>query len=142
MSTYVITGAGRGIGFEMLRQLIAEPSSKTKTLVAITRNKDSKRLNDLIAQSNDRIVNVIIPDITDENSIAQALPLMEEALPEGLDVLINVAGIAGQPVDSVSKAPVDDLMSVLKTNVGSIQAMSSALIPLLKKGTRKTVLNM
>lgn len=142
MATYVITGTSRGIGLELVRQLAAEPSSQVKTVIAITRDNKSTALNSIVEQSEGRVANIVITDITDEKTILKAVPEIEKALAgHALDILINNAGMAdwGADIKSMTSSAMVD---VFKTNVGSVQAMTTSLLPLLEQGHGKKVINM
>lgn len=113
-----------------------------RTIVAITRSAKAPGLEKLITESHGRVVNVVITDITDESVVRSALPEIQRHLPGGvLDVLINNAGVmpfSEGTMETVSNAQLQD---VFRTNVSSVQAMTSVLLPLLKRGNTKKVIN-
>lgn len=87
--TYVITGASRGIGLEFVKQL----ALKGNTIVATARNPTgSYGLSQLIDNKN---VFAVKMDISDKNSIKAAAEEISTIIPNGIDVLINNAGIGG-----------------------------------------------
>lgn len=61
MPSCLVTGASRGIGFEFLRQLSADPAN---TVIALVRDKAAtqKKVDDELARAN---VHVLQADITD-----------------------------------------------------------------------------
>lgn len=90
MASYLITGASRGLGLELTRQLSAR--SDVSTVFATARG-DSPKLQELASASSGKIV-VVKLDVTDEASIKQAAVEVEAHLGgKGLDVLINNAGV-------------------------------------------------
>ena len=92
MSTYLITGAGRGIGLELTKQLAS--LSRVAKVVATTRGQPTKALRDLVASSAGRVVQVPC-EITVPASIEKAVPLISSELGgKGLDVLINNAAVS------------------------------------------------
>lgn len=112
-------------------------------MVAVTRNKNSAKLNELIAGSNSRAHNVVIEDVADEKSIQAALPAIREILPNGLDVLINNAGTSALDPDGwMESVTVESMVTVYRTNVGGVQAVTAGLLPLLKQGHGKKIINM
>ncbi|QIW98339.1 hypothetical protein AMS68_003857 [Peltaster fructicola] len=140
MSTFLVTGTSRGIGLELVRQLAS--SSEAKTVVAVTRDNKSTALQTIIDESKGRVVNVIIPDIIDEKTVQSAVPEIEKALSGApLDVLINNAGAAAYDADGVKSTTVEDLTNIFRINVGSVQAVTSSLLPLLEKGKTRKVIN-
>ena len=58
MSTYLITGVGRGIGLELTRQLAKLDRVRVLKVVATTRGEPSKALNDLIVASAGLVVHI------------------------------------------------------------------------------------
>lgn len=142
MSNYLITGASRGLGLELARQFAALPEEQVRTIIAITRSANSPGLERLIAESQGRVVNIVITDITDESVVKSALPEIERHLPGGvLDVLINNAGVMPTPEGTMEAVSSAQLQDVFRTNVSSVQAMTSVLLPLLKRENTKKVIN-
>ena len=87
MSSYLITGAGCGIGLELTRQL-AEFDRVVK-VITTTRGQPSKALSDLVAASAGRVVHVPC-EVTVPASIQKAVLLISSELAgKGLDVFIN-----------------------------------------------------
>ena len=92
MSTYLVTGAGRGIGLHLTRQL-AKLDGVAK-VIATTRGQPSKALSDLVNASADRVVHVPC-EVTVPTSIEKAVSLVNSELAsKGLDVLINNVGVS------------------------------------------------
>lgn len=143
MSTWLITGTSRGIGLELVHQLAAEPVDKVKTVIAVTRDRKSTALQSIVDESKGRVVNVVITDITDEKTIHIVLPEIEKALSGApLDVLINNAGVLPFDPDGIKSVTAKYLIDAFRVNVGSTQAMTASLLPLLEKGATKKVINM
>lgn len=91
MSSYLITGANRGVGLELVKQLSAFPATKISVIFAAIRADVPAPLQDLIDGSRGRIVPVQV-QITDRSSIAKAVEIVQHKLSgKGLDVLINNA---------------------------------------------------
>jgi NAD(P)-dependent dehydrogenase (short-subunit alcohol dehydrogenase family) len=94
MASYLITGAARGIGFALAKQLVSLPKSDVATIFATSRSQ-SANLKELTGNYPDRIVFVEL-EVTKQASIDNAVKLVEEKLNgKGLDVLINNAGVMG-----------------------------------------------
>lgn len=159
MASYLITGTSRGLGLTLAKFLAARPKDQVSLVITAARHKSSA-LEELIGKYPGRVLFVPL-EVTSEASVNTAVKSVEEALgpSRGLDVLINNAGIMPFQVNGISQACdslevlpwVDywtnrssrtDLMQCLETNVNSVQLMTTAFLPLLRRGTQKTVLNM
>ena len=100
MASYLITGASRGFGLALVRQLISLPGSEVTRVFATARG-DAPELEELAEKSSGRIM-IVNLDVTDEASIKQAAAEIEANLSgKGLDVLINNAGVCQYASDGV-----------------------------------------
>lgn len=103
MSSYLITGASRSLGLATVDHLTSFPASQIRRIFATVR--DPAAVPDLaaIAERDARVRIVQLRDVTDEASVQSAKAEVEQALKEdgaeGLDILINNAGI----IDRVEK---------------------------------------
>jgi len=137
---YVITGASRGIGLELVRQL----AERKDTLVfAAARNPDkSADLKKLEADSEGRVVLVTL-DVDDEKSIAGAVKHVSEKTKK-VDVLINNAGISAgpeerkTPTEPVLEVTKKNLLSVFQTNVVGLVLVTQAFFPLVAAAKKET----
>lgn len=111
----LVTGANKGIGFEIARQL----ADLGWTVVATARDK-----------SRDLAL-----DVTDAASVEAAAA--EVAARYGrLDVLVNNAGISGDlSPQAPGTADVDAIREVFETNVLGVIAVTEAFLPLLRKAS-------
>ena len=91
MTSYLITGANRGLGFWMAAALSSKPVSDVSIVIAAVR-KSSAALDRLIAESAGRVI-LLTVEITEEESVEKFAEEVAKILPNGLDVLINNAGI-------------------------------------------------
>ena len=94
MATFLITGASRGLGLALTRELASRPASEvSKVFASIRGDSTPAALNELAQTSSGRVVTVKL-DVTDQQSIKKAAAEVETKLGgKGLDVLINNAGI-------------------------------------------------
>lgn len=93
MSTILITGGGRGLGFELAKQLLAFPESSISTIFITTRGPPSSGLQDLIDLSKGRAVHIIV-EATSHSSVQRAAANIESVLgARGLDILVNNVGV-------------------------------------------------
>lgn len=140
MATYLITGSSRGLGLALVKQLVALPHSQVCTVFATARGENSAALQELVHQHTNRVVLVKL-DVTSQASISTAVATVEEHLRgQGLDVLINNAGI--QTICPAGMQAVEDLNEIFNANVTSVHMVTRAFLPLLSKGRLKKVINM
>jgi NAD(P)-dependent dehydrogenase (short-subunit alcohol dehydrogenase family) len=100
MSSFLVTGASRGLGLAFVQRLSALPVSEVSIVFATARSQ-SPELEELAKQSAGRVI-VIKLEVTNETSIKQAATEVEDRLGgKGLDVLINNAGVCDYTPDGV-----------------------------------------
>jgi len=126
MTTTLITGASRGLGFEAARQLAAAGHQVWVGARDISRGE----------QAADAVGGRFVQlDVTDDASVAAAVETVG-----GLDVLVNNAGISGGRIVP-GEATVDDMRTVYETNVfGSVRVLH-ACIPLLERSPAPVIVN-
>jgi NAD(P)-dependent dehydrogenase (short-subunit alcohol dehydrogenase family) len=143
MSNYLITGSSRGLGLELVRQLAALPDQDVGVIIAVTRSAVAPGLQKLISTNPRRVVNVVIEDIADVGSVKHALPEIEQHLSgSALDVLVNNAGVMPLSEGGIETLSNTQFEEVFRTNVSSVQAVTSVLLPLLERGQTRKVVNM
>lgn len=142
MASYLITGASRGIGLELTKQLLELPASKVGKVFATTRGDLSGPLQALINNNSQRAVHVTAA-VDDTQSVQDAAEQVKAHLGgQGLDVLINSAGIVTYNPDGVASAPPEEFTQVFDVNVLGPQRVIAAFLPLLKMGREKKVINL
>jgi len=129
----LVTGANKGIGKEIARQLAGQGF----TVVASARDEERgrKAVEELAGD-----VRYLKLDVTDEGSIEDAVAFLDKEFGR-LDVLVNNAGISldrGRPVVEMSTA---DVQATFETNVFGVIAVTRASLPLLRKA-KGQVINM
>ena len=135
MTTTLITGANKGLGFETARQLIAAGHT------VYVGSRDAERGRRAAERLGARTVQL---DVTDDASVQAAAKTVEAD--GGLDVLVNNAGIAPEwhgPDDVVGAADVTaDLMrQTFDTNVFGTVRVLHAFLPLLRRSATPVVVN-
>ncbi|GFF44564.1 hypothetical protein IFM51744_05849 [Aspergillus udagawae] len=135
MRSYLVTGCSRGIGLELTRQLAN--SEDDALIFASARSRSNLKFQELLGQHQERIVYVPL-DVTDQVSIKNAVDTVTSKLDgRGLDVLINNAGVMSNgPIEEM-----DDLEDAFRTNVLGVHNLTRAVLPLMRKGTEKKILN-
>jgi NAD(P)-dependent dehydrogenase (short-subunit alcohol dehydrogenase family) len=141
MASYLITGASRGIGLELTKQLLALPASQVGKVIALTRSKECPPLTNLLGQYPDRTFHVVA-SVDDDNSVQKAAAEVKSKLGhQGLDCLINNAGISAAAPGGTKTMPSEQLQQLLNTNVVGVHRVISAFLPLLETGNLKKVIN-
>ncbi|KAH9949590.1 hypothetical protein B0H21DRAFT_819975 [Amylocystis lapponica] len=134
MPSYFISGANRGIGFEQASVLLEDPES---IVVAGIRNS-SGALDDLAAKHPGHLL--IVPfDLADPAKIDKAAELTAALLPNGLDCLINNAGVNFEPVTPMATIDFDLIEENFRLNTIAPARALRAFLPLLRKGHEKKV---
>jgi NAD(P)-dependent dehydrogenase (short-subunit alcohol dehydrogenase family) len=134
MTTTLITGANKGLGYETARQLIA--AGHTVYIGC----RDPQRGQTAAQQLGARLVQL---DVTDDESVTAAAELIEEL--GGLDVLVNNAGIEGRGENNAiiggEAATADMVREVFDTNVFGVVRVTHAFLPLLQRSPAPVVVN-
>ncbi|KKK15736.1 hypothetical protein P175DRAFT_0558591 [Aspergillus ochraceoroseus IBT 24754] len=139
MSSYLVTGASRGIGLAAVTQLAALPETEVSIVFATTRQADSPGLVKLAESTFGRVVPVQMDANTPE-SLQAAVKFVEGQLNgQGLDVLVNNAGIMPSTQGPIEN--MEGLTETFHTNVTLTHLVTGAFMPLLRQGTRKIVAN-
>jgi NAD(P)-dependent dehydrogenase (short-subunit alcohol dehydrogenase family) len=130
-----ITGAARGLGLAMTRQLL-DRGYRVSVLV----RTQSDGLRDLQSSSGERL-SIHLGDVTDETSVQKAFAEVAERLGH-LDLIINNAVIyldGSRP--SIEDADLGICARTFEVNaVGPLRIVKYGL-PLLRKGSRKLIVN-
>jgi NAD(P)-dependent dehydrogenase (short-subunit alcohol dehydrogenase family) len=91
MTTYLITGALRGIGLALTQALLTKPASEVKLVIAAARKRNHV-YEDLSAKHAGRVAFVQME--LNQASVKNAAEEVEKILQGGgLDVLVNNAGV-------------------------------------------------
>ncbi|XP_060110153.1 C-signal-like [Heteronotia binoei] len=130
----LVTGSNRGIGLEIVRQLVG----KIHRIFATCRDPEGPRAQELRSlAAKHQGVEIIPLDINDPSSIEKAAAKVTELLQgAGLNLLINNAGIV-KP-SSLESETAENMAEVYKTNVIGPMLVSQAFLPLLRKASQKS----
>jgi len=126
MTTTLITGGNRSIGYQTAKELIA--AGHDVWIGARDPEKGQAAADELGAK-------FVQLDVTDDASVTAAAQTVGS-----LDVLINNAGIAGERV-AVADATADHLRPVFETNVYGPVRVFQAFRPLLERSENPVVVN-
>ena len=131
----LVTGANKGIGKEISRQLAAK--EVLVLMGARDRDRGEKAVADL--RRRDLAVEFIQLDVTSQSSVDQAAMEIERRH-DRLDILVNNAGVATDWY-SASELSVETLQETFDTNVFGVFRVTKALIRLLKKSRHGRIVN-
>jgi len=132
----VVTGANKGIGLEIARQLARE--GITVFIGARDEERGQAAAEKLRAEGLD--ARPLRLDVTDDASVAAAASLVERGAGR-LDILVNNAGIAiddGPP----SRVSSDILRRTYETNVFGVVRTTQAMLPLLRRFPAGRIVNL
>jgi NAD(P)-dependent dehydrogenase (short-subunit alcohol dehydrogenase family) len=132
MTSILVTGANRGIGFEFVRQYAPEGAR----IFACCRQPDKADALKKIAAAWDGRVTLHELDVTNDSAIAA---LARDLQNEPLDILINNSGIKGD-LHSFESADSAVFAQVLRTNTIAPVRMAEAFRPHLLRG-KKIIVN-
>jgi NAD(P)-dependent dehydrogenase (short-subunit alcohol dehydrogenase family) len=132
----VVTGANRGIGFEIYRQL-AHRGIKV-ILTARNEEKGSIAAEKLRDDGLDVVFHLL--DVTNEGSIRSLADWIEETFGR-LDILINNAGILLDRGYMTLQADIDKVRETMETNVYGPLLLCIALVPIMLKNDFGRIVN-
>lgn len=148
MATYLVTGAARGIGLELTKQLLELPSTQVDKVFALVRSSPAPKspLQELLDKYSDRLF-AITAAVDNTESVQKAAEEVKAKLAstgKGLDVLVNNAGIAFHHPDGIRNVSAEDMTQLLDVNVIGTQRVTAAFLPLLESGNggQKKIINM
>lgn len=125
-TTYLVTGASRGLGAELVRQLRARGDAVYAAVRDPDAAADAARAGATVVR-----LDVDRPD---------GFEAFARGLDGPIDVLVHNAGIAGGD-DSIRSVDPAVMERVFRTNVAGPALLTRALLPLLARGRRKTIVD-
>ncbi|MEU5866626.1 MULTISPECIES: SDR family NAD(P)-dependent oxidoreductase [unclassified Nonomuraea] len=135
MTTTLITGANKGLGFETARRLVAAGHT------VYVASRDAGRGRTAAERLGARAVPL---DVTDDASVTAAARAVEAD--GGLDVLVNNAGIQvemedGHVVAGAAELTAEMMRRTFETNVFGMVRVLHAFLPLLRRSGAPVVVN-
>jgi len=131
----LITGANKGIGLEIARQL------GTQGITVLLGVRDENRGREAAEKLQTEHINAhtVQLDVTNQDSIDAAANYIESKFGR-LDILVNNAGVA---IDNVppSQLDIEVLRRTYDTNVFGVFAVTKAVLPLLRKSEAGRIVN-
>lgn len=133
----LVTGANKGIGKEIARQL----GQAGFTVLVGSRDlaRGELAVKELVADGLDAVG--VQLEVTDEQSVRAAAAQVESTYGR-LDVLVNNAAIIPAGDDAASRIETDVLRSAFETNVIGLVGVTQALLPLLRRAEQARIVNL
>jgi NAD(P)-dependent dehydrogenase (short-subunit alcohol dehydrogenase family) len=134
MLSAVVTGASKGIGFAICRQLLQHGVSVVLTARSKERGLEAlaKLKADLHPEAVHLVKGFVELDVTDEDSVRRSVEPISKLVDGRLDILVNNAGIAF--LDETFGA--EEALATVNTNTLGTIRVTRALMPLLEKASR------
>lgn len=130
MRSVLVTGASTGIGRATALRL---DGAGWKVFAGVRKEEDADSLR---SEASDRLAPVIL-DVTDAEQIAAAAERIGHETDDGLDGLVNNAGVAVPgPLETV---PLEDLRHQLEVNLVAYVAVTQAMLPLIRRAEGRIV---
>lgn len=133
----LVTGANKGIGRETARRLAA--AGMTVLVGARDAGRGQAAAAELAAELSADL-RFLQLDVTDEDSVKSAAGWIEETFGR-LDVLVNNAGISVENRAPVTEVTADQMRRTYETNVFGVVAVTSTLLPLLRRAEGARIVN-
>jgi NAD(P)-dependent dehydrogenase (short-subunit alcohol dehydrogenase family) len=133
----VVTGANRGIGFEIARQL----ARRGAHVVLTARAKETGEAAVARLAAEGLAARFLPLDVTDASSAA-ALARALAREPGRVDVLVNNAGIMSRADAPAAKVEPKVVRELFETNTLGALRVTQALLPLLRKSAGGRIVNM
>jgi NAD(P)-dependent dehydrogenase (short-subunit alcohol dehydrogenase family) len=130
----LVTGANKGIGKEIARQLVE--AGVTVVLGTRDRERGTAAAAEIGASS-------VQLDVTDIESVAEAAKVVERDYGH-LDILVNNAGVLLDPLaptEPVVELPVEVMRRTYETNVFGTVTVTNTFLPLLRKSESARIVN-
>ena len=132
----IITGANRGIGLEVARQL----AHKDMTIILGSRDLEKgKTAAEMLASEGLKVIPHQI-DVTDQENVDRLTAQVEEEFGQ-LNILINNAGILYDTWQQAINADFNTVREALETNTFGPWRMCEAFIPLLRRSGQGRIVN-
>jgi len=137
MKNVLVTGANKGIGFEVAKQ-VAELGYHV-FLGCRDLHKGLEAV-DQLKESGISAVEALEIDVSDLSSVHNAASTLASKI-DVLDILINNAGTAGPQPQNISQCDISVVKELFETNVFGVIQTTQAMIPLLEKASQPVIVN-
>ncbi|KIP97641.1 short-chain dehydrogenase [Agrobacterium tumefaciens] len=135
--TALVTGANKGIGFAIARQLGV--AGHTVWLGCRDMSRGELAACELRGDGID--ARALQLDVTDDASVSSAAKTVESEVGR-LDVLVNNAGLMFGPPPSLAEESIDEMQRMFTTNVFGVMRVTQGFLPLLRKSKAARIVMM
>lgn len=125
----LVTGANKGIGFELVKKFVNESSTNNNTILLGSRDLERGQ-NAFVRLNSPSNVHVLQLDASSEDSIVHAANEIKQKYGGQLDVLVNNAAILNQEVT------VEAARKTFHTNYFGIKMVNQYMFPLIRENGR------
>lgn len=138
----MITGCSRGLGLEMVKQLVKSPSAPRVVIATCREPNKAMELQQLARDHS--CINIIKFDVVDYQSLPGLVQQVDEAVgASGLNLLINNAGVLEKCPTQMFGMPLEQLEpqvfnSVMNTNTTAPLMLTKAMLPLLRQAAARS----
>ncbi len=132
----LVTGANKGIGYEIARQL----ARRGDTMLLGARNEERGREAEAKLKAEGFDAHLVHLDVEDAATHQAAAKFVAEKFGK-LDVLVNNAGIALDVGSKASNVSLDVLKKTFGTNFFGVIAVTQSFLPLLKNSAAGRIVN-
>lgn len=137
MKSALVTGANRGIGLEVARQLAQHGYF---VYLGSRRLESGEAAVQQLRTDGLTAVAAVQLDVTNPDSIRAARATIGGKTPV-LDVLVNNAGISGGPSQTALNSTLEQFQAVFATNVFGVAGVTQAFLDLLQKSPQPRIVN-
>ncbi len=131
----LVTGANKGIGHEVARQLAEQGHT------VFLGSRDLKKGEEALAKLSDpKNMEVVQLDVTDSVSIQNCLKVIEQKHGR-LDILVNNAGVNYDTWQNVVNADLSNVKETFDTNLFGVWEMIQTFLPLMQKNGYGRIVN-
>lgn len=131
--TIIVTGASRGIGYELVKILSQNAGNK---VIAVSRNKE--QLDKLAGESQSGNIHAVPFDLNDSGSRDNFISAVTK-ISHTVDILINNAGaIVNKPFETITG---QELHHVYNVNVFAVFNLIQSLLPFMGKKNKTHIVN-
>lgn len=131
-ATWFVTGASRGLGLELVKQLLERGDNVTAT------TRSTERLTGALAGSDTSRLLAVEVDLTDQDQVAQAVAATKERLGT-LDVVVNNAGYGY--LAAVEEVPDADARAMFDVQVFGVWNVLRSVLPGFREERSGHVIN-
>ena len=132
----LVTGANRGIGFEIARQLADLGNDVILGSRDIARGESAAKM---LGSTGAKVIPAEL-DVTNETTMENVARMVKSDFGR-LDILVNNAGIFIDETDLPSKTKLEIVRTTLETNLVGPWRLSQAFIPLMRKNGYGRIVN-